>query len=152
MLAGDVLMGRVIPPEWRDRLVEPARFLLAAPWLFFLLEPGLALACGLAAVASVGYCASLPLQERLVSRTAPDIRGHVLGLHGLGMMSMQGVGALLAGGVATLFGSDSEAAGLAIGVMSAGSVLVTLSLVRGLQRSREGRARDVLRLPVAVNH
>ena len=42
MLAGDVLMGRVIPPELRDRLVEPARFLLAVPWL---LVPVPALAC-----------------------------------------------------------------------------------------------------------
>jgi MFS family permease len=147
MLAGDVLMGRVIPPEWRDRLVEPARFLLAIPWIFFVFHPGPAIAFVLAAVASVGYCASLPLQERLVTRTAPDIRGHTLGLHSLGMMSMQGVGALLAGGVATLLGSDSHAAGLAIGVMSAASVLVTLSLVPGLQRSRDGRAVEVLTLP-----
>jgi len=138
MLAGDVLMGRVVPPRWRDRLVEPARLLLAAPWLFFLLEPSLPLACGLAAVASVGYCASLPLQERLVSRTAPDIRGQVLGLHGLGMTSMQGAGALLAGGVATVLGADARAAALAIGVMATASLLVTISLVPGLRRSREG--------------
>ena len=144
MLAGDVLMGRVIPPELRDRLVEPARFLLAVPWLPFLLQPSLPLACVLAAVASVGYCASLPLQERLVTRTAPDIRGHVLGLHGLGMTAMQGVGALLAGAVATLLGSDGHAAGLAIGVMSAASLLVTLALVPGLQRSRQNRPVDVV--------
>jgi len=137
MLAGDVLMGRVVPPRWRDRLVEPARFLLAAPWLLFLLEPSLVVACVLAAVASVGYCASLPLQERLVSRTAPDIRGQVFGLHSLGMMSMQGAGALLAGGVATLLGADARAAALAIGVMAAASLFVTLSLVPGLRRSRE---------------
>jgi hypothetical protein len=67
-------------------------------------------------------------------------------------MSMQGVGALLAGGVATLLGSDSEAAATAIGVMSAGSVPVTLSLVRGLQRSRDGRAPDVVALPVTAIH
>ena len=150
MLAGDVLMGRVIPPELRDRLVEPARFLLAVPWLFFLLQPSLPVACALAAVASVGYCASLPLQERLVTRTAADIRGHTLGLHSLGMMSMQGVGALLAGGVATLLGSDGHAAGLAIGVMSAASVLVTLSLVRGLQRSRQDRPVEVVALESAT--
>ena len=138
MLAGDVLMGRVVPPHWRDRLVEPARLLLAVPWLFFLLEPSLVIACVLAAIASVGYCASLPLQERLVTRTAPDIRGQVLGLHGLGMMAMQGAGALLAGAVATLLGADARAAALAIGVMATASVLVTLSLVPGLRRSREG--------------
>ena len=69
MLAGDVLMGRVVPPPLRDRLVEPARLLLAVPWLAFFLQPSIPLACALAAVASVGYCASLPLQERLVTRT-----------------------------------------------------------------------------------
>jgi MFS family permease len=146
MLAGDVLMGRVIPPELRDRLVEPARFLLAVPWLPFLFQPSLPLACALAAVASIGYCASLPLQERLVTRTAPDIRGHVLGLHSLGMTAMQGVGALLAGGVATLLGSDGHAAGLAIGVMAAASVLVTLALVPGLRRSRQDRRVEVVAL------
>jgi MFS family permease len=143
MLLGDVLMGRVVPPEWRDRLIEPARFLLALPWLFFLLQPGLVLACALAAVASVGYCASLPLQERLVSRTAPDIRGQVFGLHSLGMMSMQGAGALLAGGVATLLGADAHAAGLAIGVMAIASLIVTCTLVPGLRRSRENRAVEI---------
>jgi predicted MFS family arabinose efflux permease len=143
MLTGDVLMGRVVPPRYRDQLVEPARLLLAVPWLFFLLEPSLHVACALAAVASVGYCASLPLQERLVSRTAADIRGQVLGLHSLGMMSMQGAGALLAGAVATLLGADARAAGLAIGVMATASVLVTVSLVPGLRRSREGRSLAV---------
>ena len=109
MLAGDVLMGRVVPPHLRDRLVEPARLLLAVPWLLLPAGASMPLACVLAAVASVGYCASLPLQERLVSRTSADIRGHVLGLHGLGMTSMQGAGALLAGGVATLLGADARA-------------------------------------------
>lgn len=146
MLAGDVAMGRLIPADLRDRLVEPTRSLLAVPWLLFLLQPTLPLACALAALASVGYCASLPLQERLITRTAPDIRGHVLGLNGLGMMSMQGIGALLAGTVATLLGSDDRAAGLAIGVLAIASVLVTLALVPGLRRSRQHVPVDVVAL------
>jgi MFS family permease len=146
MLAGDVLMGRVVPPLLRDRLVEPARLLLAVPWLAFFLQPSIPLACALAAVASVGYCASLPLQERLVTRTPADIRGHVLGLHGLGMTAMQGVGALLAGTVATLLGSDEHAAGTAIGLMAAASVVVTLALVPGLRRSRQHLPVEVLTL------
>ncbi|MFY0407093.1 hypothetical protein [Solicola sp. PLA-1-18] len=146
MLTGDVVMGRLVPPHVRDRLVEPARLLLALPWLLFLLQPPLPVACGLAALASVGYCAGLPLQERLVTRTAADVRGHVLGLNGLGLMAMQGVGALLAGGVATLLGADAHAAGLAIGVMAAASVVVTVSLVPGLRRSRQDQPVVVHRL------
>ena len=64
------------------------------------------------------------------------------------MMSMQGAGALLAGGVATLLGADARAAGLAIGVMATASVLVTLSLVPGLRRSREGRSLEVHALTI----
>ena len=90
------------------------------------------------------YCASLPLQERLVTRTAPDIRGHVLGLHGLGVMSMQGVGALLAGVVATLLGADAPAAGLAIAAMAVASVIVTLLLVPGLRRSRDSQPVELV--------
>ena len=148
MLTGDIVMGRFVPPEVRDRLVEPARLLLAVPWLLFALQPGLALSCLLAAVASVGYCASLPLQERLITRTAADLRGHVLGLHSLGMMAMQGVGALLAGFVATLLGADAHAAGLAIAVMAVASVAVTLCLIPGLRRSRDGTPV----LMVALDH
>ena len=112
MLVGDIGMGRFVPTHLRDRLVEPARLLLAAPYLAFFLHPGLPAACALSLAASVGYCASLPLQERLLTRTAPHIRGHVLGLNSLGMTSMQGLGALVAGAVATLLGADADAAAL----------------------------------------
>jgi predicted MFS family arabinose efflux permease len=132
----------------RDRLVEPARLLLATPYLAFFLHPALPVACALSLVASIGYCASLPLQERLVTRTAPDVRGHVLGLNSLGMMSMQGIGALVAGAVATLLGADDGAAAHSIGLMALASVGVTLWLVPGLSRSRDGRGLDVLALEV----
>jgi hypothetical protein len=62
------------------------------------------------------------------------------------MMAMQGVGALLAGAVATTLGSDDRAAGLAIGVMAATSVLVTVSLVPGLRRSRQYQPVEVVSL------
>ena len=148
MLLGDIGMGRFVPGPARDRLVEPARLLLATPYLAFFLHPALPVACALSLVASVGYCASLPLQERLVTRTAPDVRGHVLGLNSLGMMSMQGIGAWVAGGIATLLGADDRAAALSIGLMALASVGVTLWLVPGLRRSRDGRGLDVLALEV----
>ncbi len=146
MLVGDIGMGRFVPTHLRDRLVGPARVLLAAPYLAFFLHPGLPAACALSLAASVGYCASLPLQERLLTRTAPDIRGHVLGLNSLGMTSMQGLGALVAGTIATLLGADADAAALSIGLMAVASVGVTFLLVPGLRRSRNGHGLDVLAL------
>ncbi len=148
MLVGDIGMGRFVPTHLRDRLVEPARLLLAAPYLAFFLHPGLPAACALSLAASVGYCASLPLQERLLTRTAPHIRGHVLGLNSLGMTSMQGLGALVAGAVATLLGADADAAARSIGLMAIASVGVTFLLVPGLRRSRSGYGLDVLALDV----
>ena len=92
----------------------------------------------LAAVASVGYCASLPLQERLVSRTASDIRGQVLGPARPRHDVDAGGRRALAGAVATLLGGDARAASTGDRGDGAASLLVTVSLVPGLRRSREG--------------
>ncbi len=146
MLAGDVLMGRYVAPERRERWVGPTRWLVAVPWAFFLYQPGIVTACALAAVASLGFSARLPLQERLIQRTALDVRGHALGLDQLGMMGMQGVGAVIGGAVATALGSDSHAAGTAITILAAGSLLVTAALTPGLRRSRDGVPAQILRL------
>ena len=82
MMAGDLLVGRFVPPGWRDRSIEPLRLLLAVPYLLFL-SPlrRVAIAVPLAFLASAGYAASLPLQDRLIRHTDDAIQGQVLGLH-----------------------------------------------------------------------
>lgn len=130
MLLGDVLMGRIIPPERRDRLIEPMRLLLAVPYLGFLLSPGLPMAMVLSFVASIGYSASLPLQERLVLATDAHHRGQVFGLYSTGLMVGQAVGAAIGGAVATVLVPAQ-----AILVLAVASVVITLALTRGLRRS-----------------
>ncbi|QRX89569.1 MFS transporter [Streptomyces noursei] len=124
MFVGDVAVGRLVPPALRPRLAVPLRLLLAAPYLFFVLRPGVTLAAVAVAVASVGFGASLVLQERLMSLTPDDLAGQALGLHFVGMSTFQGVGAAVAGMVAQL---TSPAA--AMTVLAVGSVTVTLTLV-----------------------
>jgi predicted MFS family arabinose efflux permease len=136
MLTGDIAVGRFVPERIRDHLVEPLRFLLAVPYVAFLIHPALPLAVPLGFVASAGYAAALPLQERLIEHTEPHVRGQLLGLNSTGMMAMQGVGALLAGSVAEILGGKAAAAATAIGLMGCASVVVTLSLIPGLRRSR----------------
>ncbi|WP_202437255.1 MFS transporter [Streptomyces sp. SID5910] len=132
MFAGDLAVGRLVPVTVRARLATPLRLLLAVPYLFFVLRPGVALSAVAVAVASVGFAASLVLQERLMKLTPDGLAGQALGLHATGMAALQGLGTLLAGTLAQL---TSPAA--AMSLMAAASVTVTLSLA-ALGR-REGR-------------
>ncbi|GAA0687670.1 MFS transporter [Kitasatospora atroaurantiaca] len=131
MLIGDTATGRFVPQRWRARIGLPLQLLLAAPYLAFALRPGLPLAAAVVVLASVGYSASLLLQERLVALTPTDVRGQALGLHSAGMLTMQGIGAALAGAVA-----QRSSATTAMAVMATASVAVTLVLAPGLRPTR----------------
>lgn len=152
MLLGDVVIGRFVSAHARERLVEPLRLLLAAPYLLFLLEPSLPIACLLAFVASMGFAASLPLQERLLGHSDEKHRGQVFGLNSTGLMVMQGVGALLGGGVAQLIGHGTTGVAVTMTGLAGLSLLVTASLTRGLRRSAPGaRQRVVSDVPGALD-
>ncbi|KAA9381702.1 MFS transporter [Microbispora cellulosiformans] len=134
MLAGDTLVGRFVPKWWRERLSAPLRLLLAVPYLVFLLNPALPLAVAAVALASAGYAAGLLLQERLLSITPEEMSGQALGLQSSGTMTMQGVGAALAGSVAQF-----TSASAAMAAMAALSVAVTLALAPGLRPEGYGK-------------
>jgi predicted MFS family arabinose efflux permease len=127
MLAGDTLAGRFVPHRWRERLGAPLRLLLAAPYLIFVLHPALPLAVAAVVLASIGYSATLLLQQHLMALTPDGLSGHALGLHSSGMLAMQGVGAAVAGTVA-----KNTSPATAMAVMAAASVAVTLTLAPGL--------------------
>lgn len=141
MLLGDVVVGRFVSIRVRDRLIGPLRLLLAVPYLAFFLIPSLPYAAALAFVASVGYSASLPLQERLVTHTGDQVRGQVFGLQGTGLMVGQALGALLGGTLASALGMGPAAAAHAMGVLAVASVLVSVALTPGLRRSRPSLLR-----------
>ncbi|MFE9840229.1 MFS transporter [Streptomyces goshikiensis] len=131
MLAGDTVAGRYLPARLRDRLAAPLRLLLAAPYLAFALEPGPVVATVTVALASVGYSAGLLMQERLVALLPEGTQGQALGLHSAGMLTLQGVCAALAGALA-----QYTSAAVAMTVLAAASVVVTLVLEPGLRTSR----------------
>ncbi|MEU7530619.1 MFS transporter [Saccharothrix sp. NPDC042600] len=130
MVAGDLAVGRLAPPALRPRLATPLRLLLAVPYLFFFLHPGVALSAVAVTAASVGFAASLVLQERLMAVTPDHLAGQALGLHGTGMVAVQGIAAVLAGTLAHLTGPAT-----AITLMAAASVTVTLALAKGSGRA-----------------
>lgn len=130
MLGGDALAGRWLTPELRRALITPARLLLAAPYLLFAFEPQVGPAAVIVAVASVGFAAGLMLQEQLMRLTPPDARGQALGLHSAGMLTMQGVSAVLAGLLAEVIPAHDVMALLAVA-----SLLITGALSPALHRS-----------------
>ncbi|MGW4408203.1 MFS transporter [Nonomuraea sp. NPDC004702] len=127
MLAGDVLVGRYVPPHRRARLVTPLYLLLALPYLVFVAHPSPVLV----ALASAGFAATLLLQERLMALTPPELSGHALGLHSSGMVAMQGLAAALAGALA-----EHTSPGAAMAVLAAASAAVTLALAPRLRSAR----------------
>ncbi|GAA0452462.1 membrane protein [Paractinoplanes deccanensis] len=139
MLLGDVVMGRFVPPRHRDRTIEPLRMLLALPYLGFAFSPPLAVALVLAFIASAGYAASLPLQERLVAATGPQTRGQAFGLCSTGLMVGQAVGAAVGGALATAVGATH-----AIVALAATSAAITAALTPALQRSAPTRGSTVV--------
>jgi MFS family permease len=138
MLAGDTAVGRLAPPRWRGRIGAPLRLLLAAPYLLFPLHPPLPAAAAVVALASVGYSASLLLTERLMAITPAEMSGQALGLQSSGVLTLQGVGAALAGTVAQLTSPTT-----AMAVMAAASITVTLALEPGLRSAHDTGAPDV---------
>ncbi|MEV5882749.1 MFS transporter [Streptomyces sp. NPDC052020] len=134
MLAGDVTVGRLLPPRLRPRLGVPLLALLALPYLAFALRPPLPVAAVLVAVASVGFGASLVQQQRLMALTPGELAGHALGLHSAGMLTTQGAAAALAGTVAQL-----TTPATAMTAMAAASLAATLALTAASRRgARDG--------------
>lgn len=122
MLLGDLAVGRLMRAARRQRAAFALRLLLAAPFLVFAAAPGLALAAVAVFVASAGFAATLPLQERLMDLTAPPVRGQVQGVESAGRMTWQGLGAALAGGLAQVVHP-----GTAMAVMALASLAVTIA-------------------------
>ncbi|GAA2087241.1 MFS transporter [Streptomyces albiaxialis] len=130
MLAGDVLFGRFVPKARRTGLAVPLLVLLAAPYAVFAVRPPLGVAVVAVVLATVGFAASLVLQERLMALTPDELSGHALGLHSSGMLTMQGVCAALAGTLA-----ERTSPGTAMALMAGLSLLVTCALAPGLRRA-----------------
>lgn len=126
MLAGDVLVARILTAAGRARMRMPLRLLLAGPYLAFALHLPIAVATVLILVASLGYGSTLLLQEELLATVPRPLIGHALGLHSCGLLAMQAIGASVAG---TLAGRLSP--GATMTCLAVASVAVTLAVFVG---------------------
>jgi hypothetical protein len=134
MLTGNFVVGRFVSAEQRSNLAAPLLLLLATPYLFFAMQPGLLWAALAVFVASHGFGATLVQQESLMAITPDRVSGQALGLHYSGALTMQGVSAVLAGTVAQLTSPAT-----AMTTTAAVSISVTLILAAAGKR-RENRS------------
>ncbi|MFD5337836.1 MFS transporter [Streptomyces hawaiiensis] len=110
MLVGDLLVGRLLRPRARERLVVPLVALAGLPLIGFAAEPGVGVSSCLLLLSGLGYAYGLGLQRPFLDALPPDGQGQAFGLLGSGSMTLQGVGPVCLGSVAAGMGTGGAIA------------------------------------------
>ncbi|TDQ05964.1 MFS transporter [Labedaea rhizosphaerae] len=125
MLVGDVVAARLLAPATRERLLVAFVVLLGAP-LVLLAAPLPPTIAGVALVCSgAGFAYGLSVQRRFRDAVPPDRRGQAFGLLSTGLMTCQGLGPALCGGLSTVV-----AAPVLIAAAGVATVLMGLTMRR----------------------
>ena len=106
MLLGDLLVGRLIRPATRERLVVWLVALLGLPLILFALAPSAVLSAVLFFLAATGFSYNLGLQRIFLEALPADSQGQAFGLLNSGTMTAQGLGPAAAGTLATLLSAE----------------------------------------------
>lgn len=110
MLVGDLLVGRLLRPPTRERLVVPLVALAGLPLVGFAAEPGVGVSSCLLLVSGLGYAYGLGLQRPFLDALPQDGQGQAFGLLGSGSMTLQGVGPVCLGLAAAGIGTGGAIA------------------------------------------
>jgi hypothetical protein len=124
LIAGDIAGVRLLTLDQQRRIVAPALVASFVPYLVFALDPPLPIALGL--LVSSGACGfySLGLDARVRDAAPSRLFARTMTLNSAGLMTLQGLGFILAGAVAQVVG-PSPAIALA-GVFGIASAIVLL--------------------------
>ncbi|MDX3403346.1 MFS transporter [Streptomyces sp. ME02-6977A] len=110
MLVGDLLVGRLLRPPARERLVVPLIALMGLPLVGFAAEPGVGVSSCLLLLCGLGFAYGLGLQRPFLDALPQDGQGQAFGLLGSGNMTLQGVGPACFGSVAAGIGTGGAIA------------------------------------------
>lgn len=127
MFAGNLVVTRLCSPEVRERAVAPLVVVLGLPLLAFAFDLHPVVAGALMAMLGCGFAFGLGLQGRFRDALPDDSTGQAFGLLSTGLMTLQGVGPLVFGGLTEVLpvGTTMALAGVStLGV--AGWLAVTL--------------------------
>ena len=130
LLLGDLVVGRVLTAAARRRAAFGLRVGLAAPFLLFAVHPPVWAQVVAVTVASVGFAATLPLQEQLLALVPAADRGQAQGVDSAGRTAWQGLGAVIGGAVAERVGPAA-----AIAVLASASLAVTVTTRPAVHRA-----------------
>ncbi|MFB7470305.1 MFS transporter [Kitasatospora sp. NPDC056184] len=110
MLVGAVVVGRLVRPPVRERLVAPLAALMGLPLLAFAADPGAGLSAVLLLCAGTGFAYALGLQRAFLDAVPDDHQGQAFGLLSSGTMTLQGLGPACFGVLATAAGTGAAMA------------------------------------------
>jgi MFS family permease len=140
VILGDVAGVRFLTPRQRDRLLAPFAVAGFLPYLLFALDPSIPIALPLLLAAGACGLYSLGLDGRVRDVVPPHLFARTMTLNTAGLMTLQGLGFVLAGAVAQAVGAAT-----AIVVAGACGLAVTALLLRmELARPTQQRAQPTL--------
>lgn len=123
LIAGDIAGVRLLDADWQQRLVGPALFAGFLPYLAFAADPMLAAAIPLLVVSGACGFSQLGLDARVRDAAPPALFARTMTLSNAGLMTLQGLGFALAGGIGQLVG---PAAAIVIAGVCGLAVVATL--------------------------
>lgn len=94
MIVGDLVVGRWLTQDTRERLIGPLTMLLGVPLALFAFGVPVAVAGVLLAVTGCGFAYGLCLQRPFRDAVPTDTTGQAFGLMSTGLMTTQGLGPL----------------------------------------------------------
>nr|BFE64585.1 hypothetical protein GCM10020063_091110 [Dactylosporangium thailandense] len=144
MVAGNLVIGRLLAPARRERLVPALIALMGLPCLAFAVPPGAAgghptwpLLAAALVVVGVGSAFGLGVQAAFRDALPADGRGQAFGLLSTGLMTAQGLLPALAGLLA-----EALRPGLVVGLLGAATLLIAAGAAPGLVRRQDRREQQ----------
>ncbi|QNS04068.1 MFS transporter [Streptomyces xanthii] len=136
-IGGELLAGSVLSPAARARIALPLACLTLLPLAGYAVTPGLAATLPLLLLSGLGFAYTLGVDRWFVDELPEELRGRAMTVHNAGLMTVQGIGAALAGVAA-------EAFGVAVAVTAAGvlgTVCCTALALEVRASARTGRSK-----------
>jgi predicted MFS family arabinose efflux permease len=158
IIAGDLAGVRTLSPRQQRRIVAPAAAAGFVPYVVFAADPSVRAALALLVVSGACGLYSLGLDARVRDAAPPELFARAMTLNSAGLMTLQGLGFVLAGGLAQAVGAADAIAvagccGLAatvvlmgrevwMGAALVGGPPMAPSRLRPSKRLRPGRSRS----------